>query len=150
MIHTLSLRIFLHRITPIITKTVQKNTMQIIKTVFIPGLSETTKINKHFWKRNRLHTKYPEISKSAHSTLYLISHYQSPPNVMILEKITGTLSCHQSRCKIHVNVTCRRIYKFTINFKEIVVYLKTKILTIAASIFFSISNFPFWKLKTKK
>ena len=128
MIHTLSLRIFMHRITPIINKTVQKNTIQIIKIVFIPGLSETTKINKHFWKRNRLHITYPEISKSARSNLYLISYYQSPQNVTILEKITGTLLCHQSRCKIHVNITCRRIYKFIIKFKEIVVYLKTKIL----------------------
>jgi len=125
IIHTLSLRIFLHKITPIITRTVQKNTMQIIKIVFIPGLSETTKINKHFWKRNRLHIKYREISKSAHSNLYLISHYRSPQNVMILEKTAVTLLCHQSRCKIHVNIICSRIYKFIIKFKEIVVYLKT-------------------------
>ena len=87
MIHTLSLWIFLHRIITIITKTVQKNTTQINKIVFIPGLSETAKINKHFWKRNILHIKYPEISKSAHSNLYLISHYQSPQNVTIPEKL---------------------------------------------------------------
>jgi len=44
---------------------------------------------------------------------------------MILEKTAVTLLCHQSRCKIHVNIICSRIYKFIIKFKEIVVYLKT-------------------------
>lgn len=128
MIHTLSLRTFLHRITPIITKTVQKNTKKIIKIVFIPVVSETTKINKHFWKRNRLHIKYPEISKPAHSNLYLISHPNHHKISWSLKKITGTIICHQSRCKIHVNITYRRIHKFIIKFKGIVVYLKTKIL----------------------
>jgi len=128
MIRTLSLWTFLHRIITIITKHAQKSTTKTNKIVFIPGLSETAKINKHFWNRNRLNIKYPEISKSAHSNLYLISHYQSPQNVTILEKITGTLLRHQSRCKIRVNITCRRLYKLITKFKEIAVYLKTKML----------------------